>query len=324
MSARRFALIVFLVSMVLLVATAALRAWGPFLVVLLAGFALQLPGAAVFGNRYVFPRVGELETAVLFNRETRAFERFLPPGRHWLQPWHRIEASVSIMPRPLTGTCRTAQTRDGITLALRWSLRYVFEPTAVTPQMAPIVARIVIQGSERLVHAYVNDALRHLANGMHAYQLFASDREAVEANLQAVVDGQLARFGMRVLRFMLTDLQFPPEFEAAYLEAQQRMMRAGTDGEALHMLYDRLRHLPDADKQWVVTLLKFAEMGRHEVPPGWLPSTALWEMMGWRGERPPQAAQQPPSQRDGRGQRPGGGASPTAEDDRPYGEWRRN
>jgi len=217
--------------------------------------------------RYFWVRVGEMETAVVFNVERQAFVCFLPPGRHLLLfPLEQIKTVVSTAPTSVGGTVLKAQTNGGITTGADWSLTYVFDPAAIQPDLRAIVARVLPAHANRFLRGHVNNCLARLI-GRHTVERLSDEgaRGRLERELRDDVVERLRPFGIVVFRLMITGVDLPHPVQTALEAAHERELYASSEARSLERLQRAVSHFSDDDMQRLLQLKQLHELGQNGV-----------------------------------------------------------
>lgn len=222
--------------------------------------------AVWFVNRYVWIRVGEMETAVVFHREARAFTRFLPPGRHLLSVMEQVKAVISTAPSSLKGSCTKAQTAGGILVRADWLLQYKLEPDRIQPDLRPALARALPEHGDLILRNHVNNCLQLLLSEHTVDTLAeAGSRGRLERALREAAARRLAPFGVQVFRVMILALELPTQVQA-YLEAAHRQeLFAQSEARVLERLQQAVSRFSAEDMEWLLQLKQLQELGQNGV-----------------------------------------------------------
>lgn len=223
--------------------------------------------AAHFIDRYLWVRVGEMETAVVFNVERRAFARFLLPGRHFLLfPLEQIHSVISTAPATVAGVVLNAQTNGGISAGVEWALTYVFNPAMVQPDLRPIVARVLPEHGRKFLRGHVNNCLALLVS-RHTVETLSGRgaRGRLERELRDDVTRRLWPFGIQVFRIMITAVELPHPVQTALEAAHERELYASSEAHSLERLQRAVSHFTDADMERLLQLKQLHELGQNGV-----------------------------------------------------------
>ena len=228
---------------------------------------LILALVSMFIDRFVYIRVGEMETAVVFNRETRAFSRFLLPGRHLLKfPLERVTATLSTAPTTANGRCKNAQTQEGVSVDLAFSITYELFPGNTEAQLQPRMARFLPSGANGLVRNHAINCVAQVVNHKTVETLCQRGvRARLERELRDTVQERLRPFGISVYRVMVTSVDLPLQVKNSLEEAHERTVYAQSEACALEHLHQVLSQFSDADVDRLLQLRQLREMGQNGV-----------------------------------------------------------
>jgi regulator of protease activity HflC (stomatin/prohibitin superfamily) len=225
--------------------------------------------------RHIWVRVAEMETAVTFNRESKAFMRFLPPGRHLLAfPIEQVKATFSTAATNVRGRCSGAQTREGVVVAVDWSLTYLVKPDQIAPEMRMGMARGLPAGIGGLLREQANNCIALLTNEKRVEGLCQNGRRAqFQEELTRQLQRRLDPFGLTIIRFIVTEVDLPPQVRASLEEAIEREVEAISEANALNVLHEAISQFSEADMEMLLRLRQIREMGQNGVtlhaPLGW-------------------------------------------------------
>ena len=216
--------------------------------------------------KYLWVRVPALSTGLVYNVETKAFSRFLLPGRHWLRPLEHVQKVASIAPSFVNGECGRAQTDGGVAVAVKWSLAYCLNPTAVDEELRPNVAHMLLKSIEPLLHNHVNNCVTHLFD-QHTVTTVCDHgaRQRLERELRDLVAERLAPFGVQTYRVMLKSIVLPTEVMAAVEAAHKQEVLAHSEARALERLHQAVSKFSDNDMERLLQLRQLQELGQHGV-----------------------------------------------------------
>lgn len=230
-------------------------------------------------RRFLWVRVGEMETAVTFNVRRKAFSRFLLPGFHLLHaPFERVEGIYPTSANTVLGRCSRVQTREGVTASIGWTLVYRLDPPKIQPDMRPALARGVAGSLSPMLRDQGNNCVALLANERRVEEMFQNGRRGwFERTLRAQLQERLAPFGLLVIRFMVTDVELPPSVQTSLDEAHERTTFAESEARSLERLHQAIRQFSHTDMEWLLRLRQLQEMGQNGVT---LHAPLVWPWMG--------------------------------------------
>jgi regulator of protease activity HflC (stomatin/prohibitin superfamily) len=208
-----------------------------------------------------------METAVVFNRETRAFSRFLLSGRHLLKfPLERVVAIVSTAPQNVNGRCKNAQTEEGVCVGLEFSVTYELFPGETEVALQPRMARFLPSGANGLVRNHASNCVMQVVN-QKTVETFCQKgaRSRVERELRDAIQERLRPFGISVYRVMVTNVDLPIPVQKALEEAHEHRVYAESEACGLERLHLALSQYSDVDVERLLQLRQLREMGQNGV-----------------------------------------------------------
>ena len=246
---------------------------------LAAGFAVgPFAGAAIvlfflllllieFIGRFMYVRVGEMETAVVFNRETKAFSRFLLPGRHLLKvPFEHVKAIVSTSPNTVKGRCKNVQSREGVGVQVEVLMTYQPSPADVEPMLRPKAARMWPKGTGGMARTHLQNCATRLVNRYTVANLYRNGaRSRIERELRDDCQERLRPFGLNVFRVMVIRIDLPAAVEAALEQAHERAVQAESDAFALERMGRVVVQFSDVEMERIFRLEQLRQLGRNGV-----------------------------------------------------------
>ncbi len=212
--------------------------WGTTGVSLAAAFSFVL-FAIWAARRWLYVRVPELETAVVYRTDSETFARFLAPGHYWIMPFlERIGGSIPTAPGMVTGQCINAETTGGIPLTLEWSLSYKLNPFQITADARPKLARSLQHKAGNIARNHVNNCVRHVI-GNYTIETLSQPHtiKRLEREIRQQTAARLAKLGFEVSRIMLGAIEMPAQVRAALAETYQQQIRTEREAQSLARLH---------------------------------------------------------------------------------------
>jgi hypothetical protein len=219
-----------------------------------------------FVDRHIWVRIPAMSTGLVYNVETKAFSRFLMPGRHLLRPLDQLKKVVPIPPSIASGECGRAQTDGGVNVSAKWSLAYRLDPTAVAPELRPNVANMLLKSIEPLLHTHINNCITHLFDQQTVATVCdRGARQRLERELRDLVAERLLPFGVQTYRVILKSVDLPRDVMVAVEAAHKQELLAESEARALERLHQVIRQFSDVDMERLLQLRQLQEMGQHGV-----------------------------------------------------------
>ncbi|MCB9421182.1 MAG: hypothetical protein H6667_15375 [Ardenticatenaceae bacterium] len=214
----------------------------------------------------IWVRVPEMEVWTKYNRETKAFAGYLPPGRHWILPWERIGGKISTQAKMVGGKCLNTQTEGGITANVDWSATYKIVPSQIKLDLRSTMARTLPDFSEKMVRSHGNNCAARVISELPVADLTNhGNRSRLERRIRQLLVERLHPFGIQVFRVMVTGVELPAKVEATYQAAHERIVHAYSEAEALERLHQAVSKFSDADMERLVVLKQVHALGQNGV-----------------------------------------------------------
>ncbi len=255
--------------------------WGVMGVGVALVFAVALFAAwAVW--RWVYVRVPELETAVIYRTNNETFDRFLPTGRHWIIPFvEHVGGTISTAPGSVKGQCANAETGGGIPLTIDWSLSYKLNPFHISAEARPKLARSLPRKAATIARSHVNNCLRHVLSGYTVEALSQPGMlTRLEREARQQVTARLSSMGFEISRVMLGAIEMPPQVRATLAEAYEQQVRASHEAQSLARLQQVVSQFSDDDMARLLELERIYKMGENGV-------TLLYQTAAYPPRYPP-------------------------------------
>lgn len=261
--------------------------------------------ALIFGpwlvGKYLWVRVPAMSAGLVYNLETKAFQRFLLPGRHLLHPLEHVKKVVSTAPGFVTGDCK-AQTDGGVVVAVQWSLTYCLNPAAIEEFLQPNMANTLLKSVEPMLRTHMNNCVTYLFDQHSVGAVCAAGaRQRLERELRDLVVERLAPFGIQTYRVILRNVQLPPDVLAAVEAAHKQEMMAHSEARALERLHQAVSKFSETDMERLLHLRQLQELGQNGVSLH-VPTVAVMS-----GQAQPAVGSwpaRPPKRTNGRTQKP--------------------
>ncbi len=236
----------------------AIRIMFVLLVVVGIGFVIE---------KYVWVRVGEQETAVIYNRETKSFVRFAGHGRVFLLPWiHYIGGIISTAITSTRGICRNALTRDGIYITANWSVSGRWQPESIAIEWRPDLARALPTYGDNLLRKHINNCLQQFVNEMTSGQLFQQGaRRGLERALRDRINERLRPFGFQVYRIMIEEIIFPLNVQKSLEAALERETYTQSEIQSLEQFQKLISQFSEKDINAMILIKQIYEMSKNGV-----------------------------------------------------------
>mgnify|MGYP002624969096 CR=1 FL=1 len=257
-----FKLLIFVTFGVILAAVlnGGLILWGTavFLAVLLSAWAYQ---------RYGFIQIPEMEVGVVFYKRGEAFARFVPSGRHPINPFSEmLTHTIPTASGSANGRCQGAQTNGGISLDVAWSVNYDLNPFQIKTAARPKLARNLPKKAASIVTKHLNNCLRHVIGEMTIDQLCEpGTTKRLERAVRQQLTGRLAEAGFSFSRVMIGSIEMPRHVKAALEAAQERSVQIENEARSLARLHQVVSQFSEEDMQRLMELERIHTLGQNGV-----------------------------------------------------------
>jgi regulator of protease activity HflC (stomatin/prohibitin superfamily) len=218
-------------------------------------------------KRGLYVRVPEMEVAVVYRVESKAFSRFLDTGRHWLIPFIEcVESTISTAPETVQDRTESVQTVGGLSLAIEWSLAYTLNPFKVPADNQAKMARTLPRKAATVAKKHMSNCLQHVVDEYTLEQLCQPGaHKPLERQVRQLVAERLASLGFEVSRVMIGAIELPAHVRATLEAAHERQMQVENEAHALAHLQKVISHFSDADVQRLMELERIHLLGQNGV-----------------------------------------------------------
>jgi len=174
-------------------------------------------GVAVFRYRQSCV-IREDNIAITVNRDG-FFKRMLPPGRHILHPFERVEFTIETKTKLAANRAASIATSDGILININWSSTYVLQPDLITQNLSQRLRNLA--SAEKSITRHADVCLRKLVGDYTMQDLFRPvTRERIEQQLSQLLAERLNPMGIVLRNLYLQAVEIPEEVAAALNKAK--------------------------------------------------------------------------------------------------------
>ncbi len=216
--------------------------------------------------RVALVRVPELSVAVVYNRESAAFSRLLPGGRHWLRPFvEQVQAVIPLGAETAMSACQ-AYTSGGVALTVRWQATFQIEPLSLSRDLQAKLALKLARKSRLMVQSHVNNCLQLVLSHYTIADLFAGGgRGRLERAVRQAAAEQLTPLGLAVQRVTIQEMELPAQVQSTLAAAHERAVQTESEALALAHLQKVISQFSDSDMQRLAELERLRVLGQHGV-----------------------------------------------------------
>lgn len=211
-------------------------------------------------------RIPEMEVGVVVG-PGGTFQRFLPPGRHWLLPLvERVTATISTAPASVAGQSQGVAISGGISLSVAWQLSFTLDPFQIPAPQAARLARTLPRKTAVLATSHMNNLIQHVLGDLTLDVLCAPGiHRRLERQVRQAAAERLAAFGIRVSRVMIGAIELPAHVRHALEAAHERQLQADQEARALTRLQQAVSQFSDSDMQRLLELERLHHLGQNGV-----------------------------------------------------------
>ncbi len=217
--------------------------------------------------QWSYVRVPEMEIAVVYHAERRAFSRFLPTGRHRLTPFlEEVVDTISTAPTPAKGFSKGLQTIGGIALNIEWSITYTLNPFKTDPAGWPKLARSLPTKAGIIAQNFMNNSLQHIIGEYTIEHLTQpGTHKRLERQVKQLVSQRLASLGFELGSVMIGAIEMPPHVKKALEAAHQHHLQLETEAKGLARMQQVISQFSEDDMQRLMELERIYKMGKNGV-----------------------------------------------------------
>lgn len=178
---------------------------------------LAIGGVALYWHKRTFI-VAEDSASITINGDG-FIKRILPAGRHLLQPFEKVDFTVEVKTRLITGQAATVATADGVMVNLNWSGTYALRPNLITENISQRLRGL--PNAEKAIARNADICLRQLVGDHSVSDLFKpAIRERIERQLSQLLAERLKPMGIVLNGLNLQTINLPQEVAEALNKAK--------------------------------------------------------------------------------------------------------
>lgn len=218
-------------------------------------------------SRYGFMQVPEMEVGVVFNKRQQTFARFVPSGRHSLNPLtEQFTHTIPTASGSANGRCQAIQTNGGIALDVEWSANFDIDPFKIKAAARPKLARNLPKKANSIVTKHLNNCLRHVIGDMTIDQVCEPGAtRRLERAVKQQLASRLSEAGFSFSRIMIGAIDMPQHVKATLEAAQERAVQTENEARALARLHQVVSQFSEADMQRLMELERIHTLGQNGV-----------------------------------------------------------
>ena len=218
-------------------------------------------------NRYGFVQIPEMEVGVLFHKRRQSFARFVPGGRHTINPFtEQFSHTIPTSSGSANGRCLAVQTSGGIALDVEWSVNFDIDPFQIKASARPKLARNLPKKANSIVTKHLDNCLRHVIGDMTIDQICEPGAtQRLERAVRQQLAARLSEAGFSFSRVMVGAIDMPRHVKAALEAVQERAVQTENEARFLARLHEVVSQFSEADMQRLMELERIHTLGQNGV-----------------------------------------------------------
>ncbi len=211
---------------------------------------LMVSGAALYWHKRTFI-VAEDSVSITINGDG-FIKRVLPAGRRLLHPFEKVDFTLEVKTKLITGQASAIATADGVMLNLNWSGTYALRPGLITENVSQRLRGL--PNAEKAIARHADICLRQLVGDHPVSDLFKPVvRERIERQLSQLLADRLKPMGIVFNGLNLQAINLPDEVAEALNKAK-----------ALETLDSAIRQLDPTTREVVRSAYQLDEILRWD------------------------------------------------------------
>jgi len=228
---------------------------------------VSIIGGLIAYGRVAHHTLGEFESAIVVNRGTGNFVRFLPPGTHWIDPFtETIKARVPLASQSVTHVSEGIQTCGGIPVKISFRAGYTIEPNRIVSRYLTKMARALSGNTNGIVQKRVTASLQHIVGEITPQQLTAQGSiKRLERQTKQICRAKLGDKGIDVSEIVIESIQLPRHVRESLEAAHERELFAEQEARILERLHLVIGSFSDQEMSRLIELERIQTLGRNGV-----------------------------------------------------------
>lgn len=226
---------------------------------------------AIFGfiaySRIARLTLGELESALVVNRGTGNFVRFLAPGNHWIDPLtETVKANIPLASQSVTHVSEGIQTCGGIPVKISFRAGYAIEPNKIARKNLAKMARALCGKLDGMVQKRVTASLQHIVGDITPQKLTAQGAiKRLERQVKQICKAKLEDKGVKINEITIESIQLPKHVRESLEAAHERELFAEQEARILERLHQVIGNFSDQEMDRLIELERIQTLGRNGV-----------------------------------------------------------
>ncbi len=236
--------------------------------ILVAGtITLLLLGLAVYIAQQGRLTLGELESALVVNKQTGNFVRFLSPGQHWIDPFSEtVKTKLPLNGQSTKFTSDGIQTCGGIPIKISWQVGYSIRPDMIGRSHLAKMARALSNPLDGMLQKRITAALQHIVGDMTPQELTAQGSiKQLERRIKQICRAKLEDKGIKVSEVLIQNIQLPRHVRESLESVHERELLADQEARVLERLHKVISSFSDEEMHRLIELERIQMLGRNGV-----------------------------------------------------------
>ncbi|MFT5193149.1 MAG: regulator of protease activity HflC (stomatin/prohibitin superfamily) [Cellvibrionaceae bacterium] len=211
--------------------------------------------------------LGELESALVVNRGTGNFVRFLTPGNHWIDPLtETIKTKIQLASQTVKYTSEGVQTCGGIPVKISFRVGYSIEPGKIAGKNLAKMARALPTKMDGMVQKQATTSLQHVVGELTPQELTAHGSiKKIERQIKQMCRAKLEDKGVVINDVMVENIQLPKHVRESLEAAHERELFAEQEARILERLHQVIGSFSDHEMDRLIELERIQTLGRNGV-----------------------------------------------------------
>lgn len=238
----------------------------------LIAFLLPVILTSVIAGIIAYARIahftfGELESALVVNRGTGNFVRFLSPGSHWIDPLtETIKTTIPLASQSVKHTSEGIQTAGGIPAKISFRAGYSIEPNKIARKNLAKMARALCGKLDGMVQKRVTASLQHIVGEITTQELTAQGAiKRLERQVKQLCRAKLDDKGIKIGEIVIESIQLPKHVRESLEAAHERELFAEQEARILERLHQVIGSFSDQEMHRLIELERIQTLGRNGV-----------------------------------------------------------
>ncbi|MFK7802270.1 MAG: SPFH domain-containing protein [Anaerolineae bacterium] len=211
--------------------------------------------------------LGELESALVVDRGTGNFVRFLPPGNHWIDPLtETVKTKIPLASQSVSHVSEGIQTCGGIPVKISFRAGYTIDPSKIGRKNLAKMARALNGSLDGMVQKRVTASLQHIVGEITPQELTAyGSIKRLERQVKQMCRAKLEDKGVKMGEIAIENIQLPKHVRESLEAAHERELFAEQEARILERMHRVIGSFSDQEMDRLIELERIQTLGRNGV-----------------------------------------------------------